>query len=219
MANFLFSDRVKGNKIFCNMNCTFNDTRYNADVLLDSGASSILVPLLTLGVPKDEIYDLKKKYIAERRRITPLSGVERTFRYTQQDIERMSDQEKLDCTGLAFDERLENMSLNGMHFGSGKVRVSCDSDGSILIGMPILLMMYNCFGVSKKTGKPVFIARHKNYTSVDYLNALEEHFGLYSKDKVLQVAIDAKEIAVQESGVRDVAAAFDDYFSRNLKGV
>lgn len=219
MNNYIYSELSNENRFICDLSGIYNNKLYKSEALIDTGCYFNLFPLRTLGVSPDEIIMDKRYFILNSYKWEILRGVEDSYHYTRADIERMSLQEKMNCKALVFHTKLSNLILNDCKIGSGAIRVNCDTNGSILIGMGLLKYFDFHIGKSKKNGKNVFIACVKKHITSDYLNALEEHFGLYSKGKVLQVAIDAKEIAVQESGVRDVAAAFDDYFSRNLKGV
>ena len=62
-------------------------------------------------------------------------------------------------------------------------RINCDTTGNVLIGMDVLKEFdFHC-GQSRKTGKYIFIGCLKDELTIEYLNALKNHFGYESGEQ------------------------------------
>lgn len=217
-ADYLLVDRHIGNRFVCDFKCTLHDGSYTADAVIDTGASSILIPLKSLGISNDKIMELKEMYIKSNKPIRLLHGVEGTYTKEEEiELKNLSFNEKMGKDGLVFDDRISDLFLNGYSIGGGIVHVNCDTTGNILVGMPILSKLNIHLGYSSITKSDVLIGCFRNVIHPAYHTALEEHLKLYAWSKVLDVAAEAKSEAIHEVHKRNVAAAFNDYFLSMFK--
>lgn len=79
---------------------------------------------------------------------------------------------------MKFMHKISDFTIGGVKISSDKICLNYDRKGNILIGMDILKEWDIHIGVSKETGKSLFLACPVKNKSEEYLDTLKRHFEL-----------------------------------------
>ena len=90
----------------------------------------------------------------------------------------VTDDEKMECPAMKFEHGISDFRIDGVEIASDKICLNYDRKGNILIGMDILQDWDIHIGVSKVTGKNLFLACPVGNECGEYMDALERHFGI-----------------------------------------
>ena len=90
----------------------------------------------------------------------------------------VTNEEKMDCPAMKFEHGITDFLIGGVRISSDIICLNYDRSGNILIGMDILEKWDIHIGISKKTGKSLFLACPFENQCKEYLEALEMHFGI-----------------------------------------
>lgn len=189
MKDYIFTNEIKSGSFSCPITCIFEGASYNALAEVDTGASTNLFPLRTLGYNEDEAMALKRKLIRDNVPCRVLRGVEGSYNLTKEDIEKMSFDEKLKCKGLVFRTDMQDLTISDCPVGDITANVNCDTTGNILIGMDIWKFHLGIFGKSSIDEKLTFISCDRLNFCRDFYEELEKHFGLYTTDAIKRIML------------------------------
>lgn len=155
-------------------------------IKIDTGAMRSLFPLKTLNyidyadIEVDELTDeirdsfyklIKLQFLDAGYTYSFLRGIERYKSEIGKPLRERRD--------LVFYDSVFKINLGGYSVGRlSNVAISCDTDGNCLLGMDVLKDFDFHIGTSRVTGKCTFIGCLRDSISSEYLNALDEHFGL-----------------------------------------
>lgn len=89
----------------------------------------------------------------------------------------VTDGQKMDCPAMKFEHGISDFTIGGVPVSCGSICLNYDRKGNILIGMDILKGWDIHMGISKVTGKNLFLACPSGNICRDYLDALKLHFG------------------------------------------
>lgn len=84
----------------------------------------------------------------------------------------------MECPSMKFEHGISDFMIAGVKITSDKICLNYDRKGNILIGMDILKDWDIHIGVSKVTGKSLFLACPIENKCREYIDALERHFGI-----------------------------------------
>ncbi len=148
---------------------------YDIEVKIDTGCSISTIPLNRLKV-SDSLCQLLKRIDVTNEVPYFLSygigsgGLKHTIPVT--------DAEKMDCPAMKFEHGISDFVIGGVKIFSDKIYLNYDRCGNVLIGMDILENWDIHIGISRKTGKNVFLACPMENVCGEYVEALKEHFGI-----------------------------------------
>lgn len=153
----------------------FNAPFYDIEVKIDTGCSISTVPLRRLKVSDTLCKTLKKIDIINEIPYFLSYGIESGgLRHTVP----ITVDEKMECPAMKFTHKISDFTIGGVKISSDKICLNYDRKGNILIGMDILKDWDIHIGVSKETGKSLFLACPVKNKSEEYLDTLKRHFGL-----------------------------------------
>ena len=183
---FIYSELSSKNAFISEMSIFIFDKFYSANIKIDTGAYGIFIPLKTLGIKEDRLNSIKKFFVYNNLKSVPLRGVEGSFKISVDDYYKMSYEERMKYEGMAFFADFKALTIDNYFLGNGSCKISCDTEGNILLGMDVLKHFDIHIGVSNDTGKCTFIGCQKDKLNNEYLDALFTHFGYLPKDLVEQ---------------------------------
>lgn len=147
----------------------------NVAVKIDTGCSISTIPLARFQALKG-FCDLLKSADIENKVPYEISyGVETGG---ERHKSPGTYEEKMLCQALKFRHSILNFRIAGMPVVNDVIYVNYNRKGNILIGMDILQYWDIHMGTSRVTGNKLFIACPEDGICVEYLDVLEEHFGL-----------------------------------------
>lgn len=147
---------------------------YDIEVKIDTGCSISTIPLKRLKVSDTLCKILKKADIMNDIPYFLSYGVESGGLKHEIPV---TDSEKMDCPAMKFEHRIFDFTIGGIKISSDKICLNYDRKGNILIGMDILKDWDIHMGISKVTGKNLFLACPIGDRCGEYKDALMEHFG------------------------------------------
>lgn len=147
----------------------------NVPVKIDTGCSISTIPLARFQALKDFCDSLKAADIEENVHYEISYGVETGGeKHKKPD----TDEEKMSCPALKFRHAIRNFQIAGMPVMNDVIYVNYNRKGNILIGMDILQHWDIHMGTSRITGKKMLLACPEDSICLEYLNALEQNFGI-----------------------------------------
>lgn len=149
---------------------------YGIEVKIDTGCSISTIPLKRLKVSDTLCTILKKTDIIKGAPYYLSYGVESGG--TKHKVP-VTDADKMDCSAMKFEHRVSDFTIGGVKVRADKICLNYDRKGNILIGMDILKDWDIHIGISKVTGKNVFLACPKENEYKGYFDALKRHFDLF----------------------------------------
>ena len=147
---------------------------YDIEVKIDTGCSISTIPLKKLKVSDTLCKNLKNIDIMNNLPYFLSYGVESGGLKHKIPI---TNEEKMDCSAMKFEHRISDFIIGGVKVSSDKICLNYDRKGNILIGMDILKDWDIHMGISKVTGKSLFLACPMKNGSREYADALKKHFG------------------------------------------
>lgn len=148
---------------------------YDIEVKIDTGCSISTIPLKRLKVSDSLCSALKKMDVTNKVPYFLSYGIESGgLRHTIP----VSDTEKMDCPAMKFEHKIFDFVIGGVKISHDKIYLNYDRRGHILIGMDILENWDIHIGISRKTGKNVFLACPMESVCREYVEALKMHFGI-----------------------------------------
>ncbi|MCM1127955.1 MAG: hypothetical protein NC429_15990 [Lachnospiraceae bacterium] len=154
---------------------TFQAPFYDIDVKIDTGCSISTIPLKRLKVSDTLCKTLKKMDIMNGTSYLLSYGIESGGLRHEVPI---TDDEKMECPAMKFEHGISDFMIAGVKISSDRICLNYDRKGNILIGMDILKDWDIHIGVSKVTGKSLFLACPMENKCGEYIDALERHFGI-----------------------------------------
>ena len=147
----------------------------NVLVKIDTGCSISTIPLARFQALKVFCDSLKAADIEENVHYEISYGVE-----TGGEKHKKPDtyEEKMSCPAMKFQHTIQDFRIAGMPVINDMIYVNYNRRGNILIGMDILQYWDIHMGTSRITGKKLFLACPEENICLEYLNALEENFGI-----------------------------------------
>lgn len=148
---------------------------YDIEVKIDTGCSISTIPLKRLKVSDLLCKSLKKIDVANKVSYFLSYGIESGgLKHTIP----VADTEKMECSAMKFEHKVSDFVIGGVKISSDKIYLNYDRHGNVLIGMDILENWDIHIGISRKSGKSVFLACPKESVCREYVEALEMHFGI-----------------------------------------
>lgn len=147
---------------------------YNIEVKIDTGCSISTIPVKRLKVSDTLCKTLKGMDISGHVPYYLSYGVESGGLKHATPI---TDKDKMDCPAMKFEHKISDFILAGVRIPYDRICLNYDRKGNILIGMDILREWDIHMGISKVTGKNLFLAIPRKNICPEYLNALAQHFG------------------------------------------
>lgn len=89
----------------------------------------------------------------------------------------VTDGQKMDCAAMKFEHGISDLTIGGVPVSCDSICLNYDRKGNILIGMDILREWDIHMGISKVTGKNLFLASPSGNMCRDYRDALKLNFG------------------------------------------
>lgn len=151
----------------------FKSPFYDIDVKIDTGCSISTIPLKRLNVSDTMCKILKKTDIKNQIPYYLSYGVESGGMKHNLPV---TMNEKENCPAMKFEHKISNFMIGGLRIPCEKIFLNYDRRGNILIGMDILSKFEIHMGISKITGKNLFIACLAENKSYEYFEALSKHF-------------------------------------------
>lgn len=152
----------------------FQSPFYDIEVKIDTGCSISTIPLKRLKVSDTLCKILKGIDISNCIPYYISYGVESGgLKHTVPQ----TDGEKMNCPAIKFEHGISDLTIAGVKIPCEKICLNYDRRGNILIGMDILKNLDIHMGVSKVSGKYLFLASDKEEISKEYLEALKLNFG------------------------------------------
>lgn len=150
---------------------------YEIEVKIDTGCSISTIPLKRLKVSDAICKTLKRKDISNCVPYYLSYGVESGG---HKHTSPVTESEKMACTAMKFKHGISNFMIAGVQVPCEEICLNYDRRGNILIGMDILQRWDIHMGVSKMTGKYLFLACLKEHICQAYLKVLSDHFSSWS---------------------------------------
>ena len=144
------------------------------EVKIDTGCSISTIPLRRLKVSDALCRILKGADIAAGIPYYLSYGVESGG---LKHAVPVTDGQKMDCPAMKFEHGISDFTIGGVPVSCGSICLNYDRKGNILIGMDILREWDIHMGISKVTGKNLFLACPSGYMCRDYRDALKLNFG------------------------------------------
>lgn len=215
---FIYAELSSHNEFKCPLSIYLMKKKYLAEAKIDTGAWSCLFPLKTLGLSEERCAELKKFFVYNNLISGVLHGVENMYHLSKEEISNMTNEEKMAFRGFVARADFEAFTLDGYFLDKGVFRVSCDTEGNILIGMDVLQHFDFHIGVSKLTGKSTFIGCLQSDINKEYLEAIYQHFGYLPEDTVRQICKTVGNQAYTE-GLHQgyIAGSWKDYVGSRKK--
>lgn len=148
---------------------------YDIEVKIDTGCSISTIPLKRLKVSDTLCRTLKRMDVMNGTPYFLSYGVESGGIRHEAPV---TDDEKMECPAMKFEHGISDFRIDGVEIASDKICLNYDRKGNILIGMDILQDWDIHIGVSKVTGKNLFLACPVGNECGEYMDALERHFGI-----------------------------------------
>lgn len=149
---------------------------YGIEVKIDTGCSISTIPLKRLKVSDAMCKLLKRADLVNQIPSFLSYGVESGgFKHKNP----ATDAERMDCPAMKFVHGISELTIGGVEIPADKICLNYDRRGNILIGMDLLKDWDIHIGVSRVTGKSLFLACPLECISVEYSAALEKHFGIF----------------------------------------
>lgn len=149
---------------------------HDIGVKIDTGCSISTIPLKRLNVSDSLCENLKESDVSNNTPYYLSYGVESGGVKHPVPV---TDREKMDCTAMKFEHGVTGFTIAGVNIPCNKICLNYDRRGNILIGMDILSKLDIHIGLSRATGKNLFIACPMESKCQEYLEALKEHFGIF----------------------------------------
>lgn len=147
----------------------------NVSVKIDTGCSISTIPLARFQALKGFCDQLKSDDIDDNIPYEISYGVESGG---ERHSRPNTFEEKMQCPAMKFQHTIKNFYIAGMPVQQDIIYVNYDRKGNILIGMDILQYWNIHMGISKITGKNMFLACPENCICQEFLEALEMNFGI-----------------------------------------
>lgn len=153
----------------------------DVDIKIDTGCPYTSIPIIKLGVPKDEANKLKQQDCSDNKVKKNISfGVNDSEEKRTKDREKFINKEYMDLSSITFKHQLQAFIINEINLGNYIVSVSYNRTGNILLGMDILKDWDIHIGTID-TGETIFLGCPKDQLNEDYLTELEKDFGMAAK--------------------------------------
>lgn len=156
----------------------FQSPFYDVGVKIDTGCSLSTIPLKRLNVSDTLCKVLKSADIVGRIPYYFSYGVESGGLKHAIPI---TDIEKMDCPAIKFEHKISCLTIGGVKIPNEKICLNYDRKANILIGMDILKNWDIHMGISKITGKNLFLASPFGDICEEYSDTLKLHFGISLK--------------------------------------
>ena len=147
---------------------------YDIGVKIDTGCSISTIPLKRLKVSDTLCQILKKADIINDVPYFLSYGIESGGLKHEVPI---TNNEKMECPAMMSEHGVSDFMIGGVKISADKICLNYDRKGNILIGMDILKDWDIHIGVSKETGKSLFLACPVENKCKEYVDALKLHFG------------------------------------------
>lgn len=148
---------------------------YNIEVEIDTGCTISTIPFKRLKVSNTLCRVLKKADIIDCTSYFLNYGIESGgLKHKGPNI----DEEKMDCPAMKFEHGISDLMISRVKFPPDKICLNYDRSGNILIGMDILKVWDIHIGVSRVTGKGLFLACPKESMCEKYYGAWKIYFNL-----------------------------------------
>lgn len=146
---------------------------YDIDVIIDTGCSISTIPLKRLKVSDTLCKVLKGADISDKIPYYLSYGVESGGLKHKEPV---TDEEKMVCPAMKFEHKISDFTIEGVDISCNKICLNYDRNGNMLIGMDILQNWHIHMGISKVTGKNLFLACPKENVCQDFKELSEKHF-------------------------------------------
>lgn len=153
----------------------FRSPFLDIEVKIDTGCSISTIPLQRLKVSNTLCKVLKRVDICNHVPYYLSYGVESGGLKHKRPI---TEDEKMNCSAMKFAHKVSNLTIAGVQISCDNIYLNYDRKGNILIGMDILREWDIHMGISKITGKNLFLACSKENLCPEYQKALMRHFDL-----------------------------------------
>lgn len=147
----------------------------NVPVKIDTGCSISTIPLARFQALKFFCESLKSKDISSDVHYEISYGVETGGNKHRKPV---TYDEKMECPALKFEHAVSDFQIAGVPSARNSIFVNYDRKGNILIGMDILQDWDIHMGMSRESGKYLFIACPRDSLCQEYLDVLEQHFSI-----------------------------------------
>lgn len=153
---------------FCldNFKAPFHDI----EVKIDTGCSISTIPLKRLKVSDTLCRSLKMADVMNDIPYFLSYGIESGGLKHEVPV---TNDEKMACPAMKFEHGISDFMIGGVNISSDKICLNYDRKGNILIGMDILKDWAIHMGVSRVTGKNLFLACPIKLESGEYIDALK----------------------------------------------
>lgn len=148
---------------------------YDIEVKIDTGCSISTIPLKRLKVSETLCKILKKADIAADVPYFLSYGIESGGLRHKAPV---TEEEKTDCPAMKFVHGISGFVIGGVKIDADTICLNYDRSGNVLIGMDILECWDIHIGISKVTGKSLFLGCPLDNMCEEYFAALEVHFGI-----------------------------------------
>ena len=153
----------------------FKASFYDIEVKIDTGCSISTIPLKRLKVSDTLCKTLKEIDVMNGTPYFLSYGIESGGLRHEIPV---TGHEKMACPAMKFEHEIFNFMIAGVKISADKIYLNYDRKGNILIGMDILKDWDIHIGISKVTGKSLFLACSTENKCKEYIDALERHFGI-----------------------------------------
>ena len=180
---FILLELNQRNEIRADVNLTIKSLGIteieNINVKIDTGCPYTSIPVRKLGISNEKAQKMKQADSADPAIKKEISfGVNDTKEKRETDKEKFRTGKYMELQSVTFQHESLEIDFGGICLKKNTVKVSYDRTGNILIGMDLLSQMDIHIGQSRILGKTVFLACPYDMIDSDYLEMLDEHFGL-----------------------------------------
>lgn len=147
----------------------------NIKAKIDTGCTVSTIPVRKLRVSEQMLQDKKQRDIEDKIPYLFSYGVEsggtkHIYPKTREDMQS--------CEAVKFRHNVQDFYIEDLAIPVSDIYLNYNRSGNILIGMDIIELLDSHMGISKKSGKMMFIACPRNLLNDNYYRALSEHFSL-----------------------------------------
>lgn len=145
----------------------------NVPVKIDTGCSISTIPLARFQALNGFCDSLKENDIINNIPYEISYGVESGGERHSRPI---TFEDKMQCSAMKFQHRLKYFYIADIPIPQNSIYVNYNRKGNILIGMDILQYWDIHIGISKTTGKTLFLACPEVHLCQEYIDELDAHF-------------------------------------------
>ena len=166
------------NKFRAELSVIYNGVSKQIDAVIDTGCVHSLIPYsFHHGILCESDRVKAKQYAIRTYLHSPSFGID-TLGTPLKPLNKMSEQEKIECTLIRFTEHFDKVRIENIFIGSKDMHVSYDLTSVALIGMELLKDWDIHISESLKTHHIILMACPLNRINEEYINALEEEFNI-----------------------------------------